>query len=430
MERNIKENRTISPNKIILPLSDDENGILDEFIKTDVKDCKETFTCSICICLAWDPVFCPKCDKPFCRSCRLKYGENKICPFKCNSLTFRNITRNEKDYLNKIRIRCTNPDCSEYIQYSSYIDHLEKCKYRKYHCKNEPCKEQGTYDYMISHSKKCEYRNIICSKCKQKFKYCDKKKHERELCPEILVRCRICGTHMKNKIYLKDHKSLNNDNPNCLKIQLENMSKMYKENLIIKDNKIISMENKIKKLEETNKIYENENIKLKKKLEEIKSFITNGYNKFILENNNEKDIPNEINNNEINKKQENKNEKDISNVLKIDDEIEKKNAYNKYLNSEPNKKIENNENQFSNSGSYFYPKKNKYYFRNINNEKKEPDNPKNNSNNSRKYYKLNFRDDKNDDMQNDPNYHMRKIPSLSDLLINKYNDKKILNFKK
>ena len=43
--------------------------------------------------------------------------------------------------------------------------------------------------------------------------------------------------------------------------------------------------------------------------------------------------------------------------MKIDDEIEKKNAFNKYLNSEPNKKIENNENQFSNSGSYFYPKK-------------------------------------------------------------------------
>ena len=84
MENIKNENRTFSPNKVILPLVDNENGILDEYIMADVKDCKETFTCSICMCLAWDPVFCQKCDKPFCRSCRLKYGENKIWPFKCN----------------------------------------------------------------------------------------------------------------------------------------------------------------------------------------------------------------------------------------------------------------------------------------------------------------------------------------------------------
>ena len=412
MEKKINENRTISPNKIMLPLSDNENGILDEYIQTDVQDCKETFTCSICICLAWDPVFCPKCDKPFCRSCRLKYGENKICPFKCDSLIFRNITRNEKDYLNKIKIRCTNPDCSEYIQYSNYINHLENCKFRKYHCKNEPCKEQGTYDYMMAHSKKCLYRNVICSKCKLNVKYCEVKIHERSLCPEIMVRCKICGTRMKNGVYLKDHKSLKNDNPNCLKIQLENMSKTYKENIVSRDNKIISMENKIKKLEEKNKIYESENKKLKQKLEEIKSFINNGYNKFILEEN---------------------NEKEISNVLKINDEINKlnSNSNNKYLNTEPNKKIENND-KFASTGNDFYKKR-----ININNDIKinEPDNRKNDINYKSKYivrirpYSKRI-EPYNDNSQNDDAYHMRKVPSMSNLSINnKYNDQNLLNHK-
>ena len=253
MKKEREENRAISPNKIILPLSNNKNGILDKFIKTDIEKCKETFTCSICMCLAWDPVFCPKCDKPFCRSCRLQYGENKICPFKCDSFTFRNITRNERDYLNNIKIKCTNSDCSEYIRYSDYINHLEKCKFRKYHCKNESCKEQGTFLHMKAHTQNCEYRNVICYKCKQKVKYCEMKQHNRTLCPEILVKCNYCGILMKNGKYLKEHKSINNNNPNCLKNQLEK-----------KNNKIINLEEKIKQLEEINKNYENENIKLKK----------------------------------------------------------------------------------------------------------------------------------------------------------------------
>ena len=77
MEKVKIDKRLISPNKIILPITANENGILDEYIQTNDKNCLEIFTCSICSCLAWDPVCCPKCDKPFCRACLTKYEKIK-----------------------------------------------------------------------------------------------------------------------------------------------------------------------------------------------------------------------------------------------------------------------------------------------------------------------------------------------------------------
>ena len=56
MEKHKIDKRLISPNKIVLPNSDKENGVLDEYIQTNDKACQEIFTCSICTLLAWDPV--------------------------------------------------------------------------------------------------------------------------------------------------------------------------------------------------------------------------------------------------------------------------------------------------------------------------------------------------------------------------------------
>ena len=95
------KDKNISPNEINIPLSGNEKGIPDEFVQSNDQNCLNIFTCEICNCLAWDPVSCPKCDKIFCRSCRVKYGQK--CHSKCDSFTIREITRNEKDYLNKIK---------------------------------------------------------------------------------------------------------------------------------------------------------------------------------------------------------------------------------------------------------------------------------------------------------------------------------------
>ena len=393
---NKEKPKTFSPNKINLPLDEKKNGILDEFIQTDDKNCQDTFTCSICSCLAWDPICCSKCDKAFCRSCLFKYGENKMCPFKCDSFTFREITRNERDYLNKIKLKCTNPGCSKYIQYSDYLTHLEKCEFRKYHCKNEPCEEIGYLNEMIEHSQFCPYRRIICEKCHLKVKYNNMDLHVLKLCPENIIKCKNCGSKMKRGIYLKEHKSDKNDNPNCLKIQLENLSKRYKEEMMSKNKEINNMKHQIKELERRNMKYKNENNDLKNNLQEIKAFITNGYNKFILEEN---------------------SEKNIGNVLNINDEINKKNEIINYekIVCNTDTKEKNMEKEFSSSGSHFYPKKklidsNNYFYLN-----------KNDGNNSAKdikntnYIMANKKESDKEGLHNNMIFHMRKVPSSSNL---------------
>ena len=280
-----KEKRTISPNKLVFPITINENGILDEYIQTNDKSCLEIFTCSICSCLAWDPVCCPKCDKPFCRSCIMKYGKNKSCPFGCENESFREITRNEKNFLNKIKLKCTNVGCSKYIQYSDYITHLEKCNLRKYHCKNPSCKEEGYINEMINHSKKCPFRLVECSKCRQNIKFCDIKTHQQEQCPEITIKCKLCGTSMKRGIYLKEHKSDNNDNVKCLKLQVEKWAKTYNDDLNNKILEVNELKNKLKEMDKKKKENEVEINNLKKTLDEIKLFYKNGFNKFFPDEN-------------------------------------------------------------------------------------------------------------------------------------------------
>jgi hypothetical protein len=276
------DKRLLSPNKINLPITVNENGILDEYIQSDDKNCLEVFTCAICTCLAWDPVFCFKCDKPFCRACITKYGKNKKCPFKCDSSTFREITRNEKNYLNKIKIKCTNVGCQKYIPYSNYTNHLEECQLRKYHCKNQNCREEGYLSNMIKHSKICPCRMVPCSKCKQIITFSEMKTHQQEFCPEMIVKCQLCGMTMKRGIYYKEHKSDNNDNIKCLQSQVENWSKVYNDDINYKNKEIMELKNKLKEMEKNKKTYENENATLKKDLGEIKSFFKNGYTKFFV----------------------------------------------------------------------------------------------------------------------------------------------------
>ena len=288
------EKRLISPNKITLPVNNKENGILDEYIQTTDKDCQENFTCSVCNCLAWDPIFCPKCDRPFCRACITNYEKSKICPFKCEINSFREITRMEKNYLNKIKIRCTNVGCSRYIPYTDYIKHLEKCNLRKYHCKNYPCKEEGYIYDMITHSKNCPYRIVECPKCKQNIKFCDIKVHQRDQCPEIFIKCKLCKCSMNRRIYLKEHFRETNENVKCLKIQVKRWSLIYNEDMNVKTNEINELKNKIKEKETKQKEYEIENLNLKKNLEEIKYMFKKAYNKFFIEEN-KKVFENELN---------------------------------------------------------------------------------------------------------------------------------------
>ena len=286
MEISKNEKRLLSPNKIVLPIATNENGILDEYIQTNDKNCLEIFTCSICSCLAWDPICCPICDKPFCRACIIKYGKNKSCPFGCNNDSFREITRNEKNFLDKIKLKCTNVGCSKYVQYSDYVTHLEKCTLRKYHCKNQLCKEEGYINDMLSHPAKCPYRVVECIKCKQNIKFCEIKSHKQEQCPEIIVKCTMCGTSMKRSLYLKEHKSENNENVKCLKLQVERWAKTYNDDMNNKNKEILELKNKLREMEKNKKENETEISNMQKKLFDIKNFYKKGFNKFFADDEN------------------------------------------------------------------------------------------------------------------------------------------------
>ena len=353
MEISKNEKNLIVPNKIIIPTGTNDNGILDEYIQTNDKSCLEIFTCSICTCLAWDPVCCPNCDKPFCRGCITKYGKNKSCPYGCNNETYREITRNEKNFLNKIKLKCTNVGCSKYIQYSDYVTHLEQCNLRKYHCKNQLCKEEGYINDMINHTKKCPYRLVECLKCKQNIKYCDIKIHKQEQCPEIMIKCNLCGETMKRDIYLREHKSENNENVKCLKLQVERWSKNYNEDINNKNKEIAELKNMMKEMEKTQKEDEKEINNLRRTLNDIKLFYKNGFNRFFPNENVDTsnfrkslDIRHEISN-KIESESSNKTYLAMENTFYSN----RKTKYNDYIFKTELKKGYNHQSRFRSSAS-------------------------------------------------------------------------------
>ena len=239
------------------------------------------------------------------------------------------MTRNEKNFLDKIKIKCTNVGCSKYIQYSDYVKHLEKCNLRKYHCKNQSCKEEGYINEMLNHSKVCPFRLVECIKCKQHIKFCDIKSHKQELCPEIVTKCKLCGTTMKRSIYLKEHKSENNENVKCLKLQVERWEKNYNEDINNKNREISELKNMMKEMEKQEMEDQNEINKLKRMLNDIKLFYKNGFNRFFQDENvNRSNYNNNLDiRHEISKKIDSDNfPKDLTNK-----ESNRKQKYNDYI---------------------------------------------------------------------------------------------------
>ena len=138
---------------------------------------------------------------------------------------------------------------------------------------------------MINHIRKCPHRLVECTKCKQNIRLSDIKIHQQEQCPEITIKCKLCGASMKRGIYLKEHKSDNNDNVKCLKLQVEKWAKTYNDDLNNKILEVNELKNKLKELDKKKRENEVEINNLKKTLDEIKLFYKNGFNKFFPDEN-------------------------------------------------------------------------------------------------------------------------------------------------
>ena len=218
-------NKTFSPNKIeSYKVSESYN------IKTDDNETLQMFICLCCSCLVWEPLICDKCDNYFCKECIKKFivsCNNKYkCPLKCKNVRFREMTRTEKKFIDKIKLRCKHNGCNQFINYTNYKNHLEKCKYRLYHCKNNSCKKEGYYAQMEEHSKKCIYRICYCELCGAELIFNKAQKHFDNDCPQELVKCPFCSIEMKRADFRANHQS---NDASCLKDLIKIKNKKLNE---------------------------------------------------------------------------------------------------------------------------------------------------------------------------------------------------------
>ena len=307
-------NQTFSPNKIeSYKVSEAYN------IKANDKETIQMFICLCCRSLVWDPLTCDKCDNHFCRECIQKFivscNYRYQCPLKCRNNRFREMTRTEKKFIDTIQLRCKHKGCNQFINYTSYKNHLENCNYRLYHCKNNSCKVEGYYMQMKKHSKECIYRICYCNLCGAQLIFNKLDKHINKDCPGQTVECPFCNIQMKRGEYKSNHES---KDASCLKqlINIKNnkLNEYEKEFKRLKQinselNKTIEeykntfneQRNEIKNLQESKNILIKNNEDKRRTIKELKQYFNIGLNKFIqYENENYEDKPLNINN-EINK---------------------------------------------------------------------------------------------------------------------------------
>ena len=205
-----------SPNPIILP----KEGIPiqnlnspDEIILADLK-------CPICLNLIWKIVELNECGHTFCEFCIDKSIRliGNFCPICKKTPITKRPNKTLIRFLNKIKIKCTNKQCSETPDYSDYLSHLEKCPFKLYHCTNEGCNYTDILSNIKNHVNNCRYRIIKCIYCSKNIKQYMLEEHEKKESNE-LIECELCKQTMNKGEYYKNHFSEKNDNLQCLKNQ-------------------------------------------------------------------------------------------------------------------------------------------------------------------------------------------------------------------
>ena len=242
-----------------------------EDIKVINEEILEEWKCKICQYLVFDPKICTVCNNPFCNECIQKFmeGQNKYkCINKCQNANIRELNRMEKNYIDNINLRCSHKECTKFIKYNDYKNHLEKYKFRIYHCDNKPCNKEGVLSFIKEHSKICRYRMVPCNLCNMTYRYNNLDNHLKE-CPQQPVQCVYCDKIMIRNDFQTIHHS---ENAKCLKKEFnkiknecEESKKLVKElekKMEEKDNIINKQKVEINMLRESkNGLVHNEEIK-------------------------------------------------------------------------------------------------------------------------------------------------------------------------
>lgn len=279
--------KNYSPN----PIKEPKAGVSKKYISNIDDSLFSDLQCAICFNLLWNPMECSECGNSFCEYCIKKnilIGANNSCPL-CKSRQFNpRKAKGLNKFLNKVRIRCNNNPCKEKPEYFDYVNHLEKCPFRRYHCTNEGCKYEDTLDNIKYHSSECQYRIIKCKFCNKEIRQYTFEVHEKTECTQN-IECGKCHTSMTRGFYWKNHHSEKDENISCLKARNNwNENELKKANEKIEEinkahqKEIEKYKNQILELEEEKKKINKENDKLKKELKEWNNSFTNIYDKLVL----------------------------------------------------------------------------------------------------------------------------------------------------
>ena len=256
----------------INPIKELKNGIPYDIVLTEIdKSTLETITCPICLNLAWDIIDCSNCGFIFCKKCideSIAKVDNS-CPV-CRQSPFQSTEcKTIKKIISKYKLKCPNIPCNENPEYSEYITHQEKCKFRKYHCNNEGCNFETINDIesMKAHSLSCQYKRIICQYCNESLKEIDFVNHLNNKCNKI-IDCPDCHNQMKISDFMNNHNVIT-----CLMCQLDSSETQNKnkdeklESSKIEIDKLMSQIDKLQKenndLIEKNKVLSDEKEKFK-----------------------------------------------------------------------------------------------------------------------------------------------------------------------
>ena len=289
-------------------------GIPFESVKSETK-IMSGLKCSICYNLIWDPVEINECNHTFCNYCLNKWLKIKsFCPIcKQSSINIRP-SKAISRLCGELKIKCSNERCKETPEYSNYIEHLEKCKYKKYKCLNEGCKFTGIREEVKSHCLNCDNRLSDCKYCHDLIKFCELERHSKTECKQN-YECPQCHIIITRGEYFSKHHIPNQDNIKCLKDaikyhvnQYNKLDKLFQSQMLLNKKNIndlsLTHEDEIKKnndklnkiINERNNLYlENKN--LKKELKNIEDSFNNLYNQLFKTKKNVNIINNSNDNN-------------------------------------------------------------------------------------------------------------------------------------
>ena len=332
---NPKPKRTYGPCKIEGP----KEGIPSEDILSNI-NILPGLKCQICFNLVWEPVEIENCSHIFCKYCINKsLMERKICPV-CRQTSIKikpciSLSR----CCGEFKIKCKNIGCKETPSYSNYMEHLEKCKFKKYMCLNEGCNYKGIREEVKNHCLNCEFRIIDCKYCHNPVKFCDFEKHSKTECTQEYT-CQLCHLKMERGKFFTKHYSKNGDNVECLKAQVkyyieeynkleQNMKKTtafyQKEKYEMSnsyDENMKKFNEKLSKIRNERNILLEENKNLKEEIKIMEDAFDNAYNQI-------KNRKNHINNlNNVNNKEDKKNKNNSINSINI--ELNNKANYDTY----------------------------------------------------------------------------------------------------